>query len=149
MTESVPSGARPRFSWSVFRGKCKSRLLAGLVLMLFAVAYALYAGQHFATRGADLSAFDRRMVMPLADALLPRPGHLGSIEPGNDRELYLMAVITDQQDVLNGLVVLLVRLIPALTVGTLGIVLVAAGSIEWEIRSESAAVGAAHARPGR
>ena len=138
MTDPATSAARPRFSWSVFRGKCKSRLLAGLVLMLFAAAYALYAGQHFAQRGADLSAFDRGLVVPLANALLPRPGHLASIEPGNDRELYLMAVITDQQDVLNGLVVLLVRLIPALTIGALGIVLVAAGSIEWELRSESA-----------
>ena len=94
---------RPRFSWSVFNGKCKQRLLAGLVLMFFAATYALYAGQHFAQRGADLSAFDRWLVVArLADALLPRPGHLAHIEPGNDRELYLMAVITDQHDVLNG-----------------------------------------------
>jgi hypothetical protein len=106
--------------------------------MLVGGAYALYAGRHFAQRGADRSAFDGGVVVPMADALLPQPPDLQAVEPANSRELYLMTVISDQQDVLNGLLVLLVRLIPAATVGALGIVLVAAGSIEWEIRSEGA-----------
>jgi hypothetical protein len=140
MPDPAPPAARSRFSWSVFRGTCRRRLLAGLVLMATAAAYALYAGQHFAQRGADLTGFDRAVVLTLSDALVPRPRHLATIEPTNDREMYLMAVITDQEDVLKGLVVLLVRLIPAATIGALGIVLVAAGSVEWEVRSETAAL---------
>lgn len=137
MSIDTPS-ERPRFSWEVFRGRCRRRLIVGLVLMLVAASYALYAGRHFAQRGSDLTAFDRVFVLPVAGALLPMPPQLGAVRPSNDRELYLATVISDQADVLTGLVVLIARLIPAVTIGGLGIVLLAAGSIEWEIRSETA-----------
>ena len=133
---TAPDAARPRFARALFTGRCRRRLLTGLVLMLLAAGYGIHAARRFATRGADLSAFDAPVVVPLAQSLVPQPADLQRMEPTNTRELYLMAVISDQQDVLTGLVVLALRLIPALTVGALGIVLVAGGSIEWEVRSE-------------
>jgi hypothetical protein len=59
--------------------------------------------------------------------------------PENSRELYLAAVITDQQDVMLGLVLFILRMIAAITSGGLGLVLVTAGATEWEVRSERAA----------
>ncbi len=49
----------------------------------------------------------------------------------------MVTVISDQQDVLVGMTVLLLRLVIALTAGGLGLVLLTAGATEWEVRSES------------
>jgi hypothetical protein len=127
--------SRRRFQWSVFRGRCRRNLLAGLALLGVAVLYGTFAGSHFRLRGADESAFDAPLVRAAA-AMVPDPPHLHSIKPQNLRELYLTAVISDQHDVMFGLVVLLLRAILSLTIGGLGIVLATAGATEWEIRSE-------------
>jgi hypothetical protein len=71
-----------------------------------------------------------------AQRMVPPPKHLKDVWPENSRELYLAAVITDQQDVMFGLVLLMIRMIAAATAGGLGLVLVTAGATEWEVRSE-------------
>jgi hypothetical protein len=131
--------ARRRFQWSVFRGRCRRNLLVGLIVLGAAVLYGVFAASHFRVRGADESAFDMPLVRA-ASAMVPDPPHLRAIQPGTFRELYLTAVISDQHDVMFGLVVLLLRAILSLTVGGLGIVLVTAGATEWEIRSEFARI---------
>jgi hypothetical protein len=50
--------------------------------------------------------------------------------------LYLATVISDQHDMINGLTVLALRMVLALTAGGFGLVLLTAGSTEWELRSE-------------
>ena len=132
--------ATPRFHWSVLRGRCRRNLLGGLVLLLMAIAYGTWAGNRFRTRGADATAFDQPIVRA-ATQMVTAPPHLLGIKPQNDREVYLVTVVSDQQDVMLGLVVLLLRTIVALTVGGLGLVLTTAGATEWEIRSEVAAPG--------
>jgi hypothetical protein len=49
--------------------------------------------------------------------------------------LYLVTAISDQQDTLHGLTLLVLRLIVAITFGGFGLVLVTAGATEWELRS--------------
>jgi hypothetical protein len=131
----------PRFAWSELRGRCRTRLAAGLIVLAIAAAYAAWAGHQFAVRGGDTRAFDQPLVH-LAARMTPPPAGLRGIQPRNDRELYLLAVITDQQDVLFGLTVLVLRMIVALTVGGIGLVLLTAGSTEWEMRSERARAAA-------
>jgi hypothetical protein len=130
-----PPLRRRTFRWSAFHGRCRRRILAGLLLLLCAGGYAWYAGRGFGRRGEDARGFDRPLV-GIADRLTPPPVHLASIQPQNNRELYLVTVVSDQQDVLFGLVLLVLRMIAALTAGGFGLVLLTAGSIEWEIRSE-------------
>jgi len=132
--------ATPRFHWSVLRGRCRRNLLGGLVLLLVALAYGIWAGNRFRSRGADATAFDQPIVRAAA-GMVTAPPHLRTVKPQNDREVYLMAVVSDQHDVMLGLLVILLRLIVALTIGGLGLVLTTAGATEWEIRSEVAAPG--------
>jgi hypothetical protein len=126
---------KSRFVRSEFRGRCRQRLLTGLLLMVVATAYGTYAGRQFAHRGRDTGGFDRP-VMSAARALTPAPYHMRWIQPENNRELYLVTVISDQQDVMFGLTLFLLRMIATVTVGGLGVVLVAGGSSEWEVRSQ-------------
>ena len=105
-----------------------------------AAGYGLYAGQRFSRRNRDERAFDQPLVR-LGRGLTPAPVHLRSVTPQNARELYLVTVISDQQDVMFGLTVLVLRMIATLTAGGLGLVLLTAGSTEWEIRSETHARG--------
>jgi hypothetical protein len=128
---------KARFVWSALRGGCRRRLAAGIVLVALATGYGLYAGRQFGRRGSDDRVFDQPLVRA-ARAMTPAPRHLGSITPENSRELYLVTVISDQQDVTFGLTLLILRSIVVLTVGGLGMVLLTAGSTEWEIRSETA-----------
>jgi len=129
---------KPRFVRAALRGGCRRRLVAGVVLLALALGYGIFAGRQFGRRGGDDHAPDQLLVRA-AHALTPAPRHLRSIEPVNDRELYLVTVISDQQDVTFGLTLLILRTIVALTFGGLGLVLLTAGSTEWEIRSETAA----------
>jgi hypothetical protein len=124
-----------RFRWSALKGRCRRRLLGGLVLLAAAAAYAWFAGAHMASRGADDHAFDQPLVR-MAARMNPPPAHLRAYAPQDERELYLAAVISDQQDMINGLTVLALRLILAATAGGCGLILLTAGSTEWEIRSE-------------
>jgi hypothetical protein len=123
-----------RFDRSLFRGRCRRNLLAGLVLVVLGVAYGTWGANQFGLRGADIRAFDQPVVRA-AQRMVPPPKHLKDVWPENSRELYLAAVITDQQDVLLGLVLLMLRMIAALTAGGLGLVLVTAGATEWEVRT--------------
>ncbi len=125
---------RSRFSWTVFRGRCRRRLLAGLVLFALAAGYAAYAGYGLGQRGRDATMIDQPLVH-MARQLTPPPFHLRGLEPQNSRELYLVTAISDQQDTLHGLTLLVLRLIVAITFGGFGLVLVTAGATEWELRS--------------
>jgi hypothetical protein len=129
--------SKPRFDRFAFRGRCRRNLLTGLVLMALGVAYGSWGAWQFGQRGADARAFDQPMVRA-AQRMVPLPKHLKDVWPENSRELYLAAVITDQQDVMLGLVLFMLRMIAALTAGGLGLVLVTAGATEWEVRSERA-----------
>lgn len=133
---------KPRFAWSALRGRCRRSLLTGVVLVAVAMAYGLFAGRQFGQRGSDDHVFDQPLVRA-ARAMTPTPRHLGTITPENTRELYLVTVISDQQDVTFGLTLLILRSIIVLTLGGLGMVLLTAGSTEWEIRSETALRGPA------
>ncbi len=128
--------ASNRFKWSVFRGRCRRNLLAGLAIFVLAGAYGIWAAERFATRGADARAFDGGLVR-IAERMISRPAYLQMIQPQNRRELYLVTVISDQRDVLVGMTVLVLRLIILLTASGLGLVLITAGATEWEVRSET------------
>jgi len=125
-----------RFRWSALRGRCRRRIIAGLLLLAVAAAYGAFAGLRMGRRGADQHAFDQPLVR-LAQRIVPPPVHLSQYEPQNERELYLVTVISDQQDLLHGLTALVLRMIVSITAGGLGLVLLTAGSTEWEIRSET------------
>jgi hypothetical protein len=126
--------ATTRFDRASFHGRCRRNLLAGLALLTLALVCAGWAGDHFRRRGADATAFDRPLVAA-ARSMVADPVHLKTLQAQNDRELYLLTVVSDQRDVLFGLVVLLLRMIVALTLGGFGLVLATAGATEWEIRS--------------
>ena len=128
----------PRFVRSAFRGRCRRNLFTGLVLLLLAVSYAIWGGQRFSTRGADARAFDQVLVRYGA-GLVDVPIHMVGFVPENDRELYLTTVISDQKDVMDGLTILLLRMILAMSGGGIGLVLLTAGATEWEVRSETTA----------
>jgi hypothetical protein len=128
------SKSKRRFHWAALRGRCRRRLAAGLLLLLFAAAHAFWAGRHLSMRGSDDGAFDRYLVSAAREiTAVPRP--VGDLTPASDRELYLKAVITDQQDLTFAVTLFMLRMIVTLTIGGLGLVLLTAGSIEWEIRS--------------
>ena len=139
--------AARRFQWAAFRGRCRRNLVSGLVLLAVVGAYGIWAGQRFSRRGADLSAFDQPLVRAAA-RMVPPPVHLRTIQPSNSRELYLATVVSDQQDVMFGLSVLLLRLIVTMTLGGLGLVLLTAGATEWEVRSEAVLIARGDARSG-
>ncbi|HEY3383300.1 MAG TPA: hypothetical protein VGK32_16125 [Vicinamibacterales bacterium] len=125
-----------RFRRSVFTGRPRRNLVAGLVLAALALSYGVWAGARFAKRGADLTAFDQPVVQ-MASRLTRAPFHMRGVTPNNSTELYLVTVISDQQDVMFGMMVLVLRLIAVVTVGGLGLVLLTAGATEWEVRSEA------------
>jgi hypothetical protein len=122
------------FRWAALRGRCRFRIIAGLLLLLIAAGYGAYAGQRFGSRGNDERALDSALAR-VGHALTPPPVHMGGITPLNDRELYLVTVISDQQDVMFGLTMLILRGIATLTIAGVGLVLLTAGSTEWELRS--------------
>lgn len=137
----MPSDALPmftRYRWSALNGRARRRLLGGTLLLVAALAYAGFAGAALARRGADDRAFDQPLVR-LAVRMNPQPPHLFMYQPQNGREAYLSAVIRDQRDMVIGLTALVLRLIASVTVGGFGLILMTAGSIEWEVRSEAAA----------
>ena len=126
---------KPRFRWSALTGRCRARLAVGLLVLAIAIGYGLFAGQRFAHRSNDEKVFDQPLVR-LGHALTPLPFDMSRFTPQSDRELYMAAVITDQQDINFGLTMLVLRMIVALTIGGIGLVLLTAGSTEWEVRSE-------------
>jgi hypothetical protein len=126
-----------RFRWSALKGRCRRRLLAGVLVLAAAACYAWFAGFHVARRGSDDRAFDRPLVR-LAVRLTPLPAHLHQYQPQNGREQYLATVVKDQRDMIIALTILMLRMVATVTAGGIGLVLLTAGSTEWEIRSETA-----------
>ena len=126
-----------RFAWSALHGRCRRRIAGGLILLIVGMALIVWAGHRFGQRGSEALGFDQPLVR-FAARLTQTPPGLRDFKPKDDREVYLATVITDQQDVLFGVTVLAFRLIGALTLLGLGLVLLTAGSTEWEIRSETA-----------
>ena len=127
-----------RYRWSALNGRARRRLAVGGALLAAALAYAWFAGAHFARRGADEGAFDQPLIR-LAVRMNPLPAHLFMYEPRTEGEIYLAAAFRDQRDVAIGLTVFVLRMIGAVTAGGFGLILMTAGSIEWEVRSEAAA----------
>jgi hypothetical protein len=129
------------FSWSAFNGRCRSRLLVGLALMIVGLGYGTWGAARLA--GADVRS---RLDGPLVDfaARLVAPPQLPrGFRAANDRERALVVALVDRQDALFGMTLLVFRMIVALTIAGLGLVLLTAGSTEWEIRSESLATSTA------
>ena len=126
-----------RFAWSALRGRCRRRIAVGLALLLVGMALIAWAGHLFGQRGSEALGIDQPLVR-FAARLTQTPPGLRGFQPHNDREVYLSTVITDQQDVLFGVTVLVFRLIGALTLLGIGLVFLTAGSTEWEIRSDTA-----------
>jgi hypothetical protein len=133
--ETTTPPAAPRFRWSALRGRCRRRLVSGLVLLLVAGGHGLFSASHLSKRGSDDRAFDRPLV-ETARSLTALPAIVRDFTPQSDRELYLKAVVTDQQDLNFGVTLFMLRMILTMTIGGLGMVLLTAASTEWEIRSE-------------
>lgn len=110
-------------------------MIGGLLLLALASTHGLWAARHLAVRGSDARAFDQVLVRAAREAA-PLPALVERITPQNDNELYLKAVITDQQDLMFATVLFVLRMVVTVTLSLLGMVLLTAGSIEWEIRSE-------------
>jgi len=127
--------AATRFEWSVFRGRCRRNLLAGLVLFAMAGGYAAWAAYCFASDDDGERGFDAAIVQA-APPMLKQFPHLRGVHARNITETYLLSVIADQRDALVGMTVLALRGIIALTAAGLGLVLLTAGATEWEVRSE-------------
>ncbi len=135
---SIRTRQSDRFKWSIFRGRCRRNLLAGLALFLVAGGYGAWAAQRFSARASDTRGFDHALVR-LADRMVRQPDDIRSIQPRNLRELYLSAAISDQRDVLVGETAFILRFIIVATAAGLGLVLMTAGATEWEVRSELSA----------
>ncbi len=113
------------------------RLLIGLALLVIGLGYGSWAALRFGIRGADGVGFDRP-ILDAARSLVPAPVVTQTMRPTNNRELVMMGAVFGQHDTVVGFAVLLLRSIAALTVVGFGLVLLTAGSTEWEVRSEFA-----------
>jgi len=103
-------------------------------MLFLAGGHGIWAASRLSVRGADDRAFDRVLVTAARSATA-LPELVARISPQSDQELYLKAVITDQQDLVFGMALFMLRMIVTVTVGGLGMVLLTAASTEWEIRS--------------
>jgi hypothetical protein len=136
------------FHWSAFRGRARTRVLFGVAVLAVALAYGTWATRRLGERGAERATFDQPLVRTAA-RLIQAPDRLPRIEPRTSVEVELLAVARDQQDVLFGLTVLLLRLLLTGTVAGLGMVLLTAGSTEWELASAAARAAAPDVSPER
>lgn len=122
------------FRWTAFRGRARVRVLAGFGIMVLGLAYGSWAAGRLGHRGAERAAFDQPIVRA-AGQIVWAPDRLPDLRPQTSNEVLLLALVRDQQDMVFGLTLLLFRAILALTVGGLGMVLLTAGSTEWELAS--------------
>lgn len=127
-----------RFDRKALRGRSRRNLAGGLLLLILSLAYGSWATARLATRGAERTTFDTPVVR-VAASLVTSPDVRPDFDPKTSTEFYLLAVITDQQDILFGLTLLVLRLLVAGTAAGLGLVLLTAGATEWEVRSEASA----------
>jgi hypothetical protein len=105
-------------------------------MLLVAGGHAIWSANHLSVRGSDDRAFDQVLVAA-ARSVTALPAQAQAITPQTDRELYLKAVVTDQQDLMFGMALFMLRMIVTVTIGGLGMVLLTAAATEWELRSES------------
>lgn len=125
-----------RFSWAAFTGRARARVIVGLLILVVATGYGTWATRRLGERGSERGTFDQPVVA-MAARLVQRPDRAPDIAVSTSLEVELAALARDQQDLLFGLTVLLLRLVLTGTVAGLGLVLLTAGSTEWEIRSAS------------
>ena len=135
------------FLWSEFHSQARTRLLTGLVLLVIGLGYGSWAALRFGIRGSDAVGFDRPIV-DAARSLVPAPVVTQTMRPTNNRELVMMGAVFGQHDTVVGSYCAAVAVIAALTVVGFGLVLLTAGSTEWEVRSEFAR-GSSSATGGR
>lgn len=93
------------------------RVLGGALILVLALAYGTWATRRLGQRGSERDTFDQALVSA-AGRLIQRPDRIPDIPVTTTTELELAAVARDQQDLLFGLILL------------------TAGSTEWEVRSE-------------
>ena len=136
---SVAPTQRARFRIDALNRRARWRMLAGLALLFLSLAYATVAGKGLGQPGLEADALDRPVVRMASTLTAPLRRFVPGGEPRTEDERLLRALVRDQQDVVLGLTVLLLRLVVASTVGGLGLVLLTAGATEWELRSEAAA----------
>ena len=105
-------------------------------MLFLAGGHGLWAASQLSIRGSDEHAFDQVLVSGARSAT-PVPDMVRRITPQSNNELYLKAVVTDQQDLMFGMALFMLRMIVTVTIGGLGMVLLTAASTEWEIRSEA------------
>jgi hypothetical protein len=103
------------------------------VLLAASLAYGTWGTRRLAERGSERQTFDRPLVA-MAGRLVRPPDTFPMPRVTTPLELELSALVRDQQDLLFGLTVLLFRVVASATVGGLGLVLLTAGSTEWELR---------------
>ena len=119
----------------MFRGRVRARVLGGVVILALALGYGTWATQRLGQRGSERGTFDQPLVAA-AGRLVRRPDRIPDVVVRTTTEVELAAIARDQQDLLFGLTVLLVRLLATGTAAGLGLILLTAGSTEWEVRSE-------------
>ncbi|WP_239491045.1 hypothetical protein [Luteitalea sp. TBR-22] len=125
-----------RFSSAAFRGRVRTRVLLGLLILSVALSYGTWSTRRFGSRGSERQTFDQPVV-EMAGRMVRRPDRIPDVPVTTLAEMELAAVARDQQDLLFGMTVLLMRLLATGTVAGIGLVLLTAGSTEWEIRSEA------------
>lgn len=125
---------RQRFRRDLLVGPLRRRLLGGLALLVVAIAYGGWAAVHLARPGAERDTFDGPVVR-FASRIVTAPDVDVPFAPGSENEVYLLAVIRAQQDVVFGVTLLLFRCGAATVLAGLGLVLLTAGATEWEVRS--------------
>jgi hypothetical protein len=135
----APALPRSRFRRDALNRRARWRLLGGLAILFLSLGYGTWAASRLGKAGLEAAALDRPVIRVATRMTAPLRRYLPEGEPKTDDEMLLRAVVRDQQDVVFGLTVLVLRLVLASTVGGLGLVLLTAGSTEWELRSEAAA----------
>ncbi|BCS30959.1 hypothetical protein TBR22_A01600 [Luteitalea sp. TBR-22] len=111
-------------------------MLLGLLILSVALSYGTWSTRRFGSRGSERQTFDQPVV-EMAGRMVRRPDRIPDVPVTTLAEMELAAVARDQQDLLFGMTVLLMRLLATGTVAGIGLVLLTAGSTEWEIRSEA------------
>lgn len=121
----------------MFTGRVRTRILLGIVILALSLGYGTWATRRLSNRGSERATFDQALVS-MAGEVVRRPDSVPDVPATTSVEVELLAVARDQQDLLFGLTVLLLRLVVAGTVAGGGLVLLTAGSTEWELRSQAA-----------
>lgn len=123
-----------RFRRELLVGPLRHRLLGGLALLVLSLWYGTWAAAHLARPGAERDTFDAPVVR-FASRLVTAPDVDVPFDARTENEVYLLAIVRAQQDIVFGVTLLLLRCGSAAIVAGLGLVLLTAGATEWEVRS--------------